>query len=255
MPFFKAAGKSIYYAHVPKAGGSSVADYIQTRFGKLGLYDNYHFSQPQGERWSHTSPQHMDAATLERIIPLEFFDAAFAIVRHPVGRAVSTYHFQLEVEKSIPAGQGFSDWLAELRPETLFAYDNHVRPMSAIVPQGATVFHLEHGLDALIPWFDLQVGSEDGPRAIGEVNKRGAYVSGGAKAQPTGADLARIAQLYAEDFTRFGYDLNDKMPNRVAPVMTPAFIAKRDADFARQAGTVAKARRKLTRKIRRWVDK
>jgi hypothetical protein len=229
MPFFKTAGKLVYYAHVPKCGGSAVGDYMRQRFGDLAFNDTQYLSQPEARRWTRTSPQHVDAQTLERLIPLHFFDACFTIVRHPVARAVSTYHFQAEVEGLVAAGTSFSDWLSTL-PDLLarqpFAADNHIRPMAQIVPEGATVFHLEHGLDPLVAWFDALTGNTDGPREIEERNTRGAHVRvSGQKAEPSPADLDLIARLYAVDFARFGYDPASRKPLRDAPPTDPAAIA------------------------------
>jgi hypothetical protein len=39
MPYVTAAGKLIYFAHVPKAGGSSVENYLAARFGPLAMLD------------------------------------------------------------------------------------------------------------------------------------------------------------------------------------------------------------------------
>ena len=170
MPIFKAGGKLVLYAHVPKCGGSAVAWYLAQRFGPIAFHDNFHTRHDPRTLWSKTSPQHIDRGSLARLFPDGFFDAAFTIVRHPVARLVSAYHFQLEVEKSVPLTTGFSEWLedlAELRSENPFAFDNHVRPMTEIVPDGATVFHMEHGLDALVPWFDALTGAASAPRASG----------------------------------------------------------------------------------------
>ena len=107
MPFFKAQDRLIYYAHVPKCGGSAIAYYLEDRFGTLGFYDNsFHKKRFLNRAWTATSPQHVDAQTLQSLIPLAFFDAMFAVVRHPVPRTVSTYHFQREVEGRIPAEIG-----------------------------------------------------------------------------------------------------------------------------------------------------
>lgn len=227
MPFFKTAGKLVFYAHVPKCGGSSVTGYMRRRFGQIAFNDKQYLLQPEAQRWTRTSPQHVDAQTLARLIPLDFFDACFTIVRHPVARAISTYHFQQEVEGQVAAGLGFSDWLAGL-PALLkaepFAADNHIRPMSQIVPPGATVFHLEHGLDPLVAWFDDLTGNTDGPRSFEERNKRGDYATPtGRKAEPTPEDLALIARIYAADFARFGYDPATPRPKAAAAPKSTAF--------------------------------
>lgn len=253
MPFFKAAEKLVYYAHVPKCGGSAVGRYMQDRFGPLAFNDTRYLDRPEIERWTRSSPQHVDAATLARLVPLYMFDAIFTIVRHPVARVISTYHFQLEVEKCISPGMGFSDWLAGLQTnpaDAAFAYDNHIRPMNQIVPDGAVVFHLEHGLDGLIPWFDLLTGTQAVSLAIDTANKRGEHVTvRSTKVTPSSADLSRIATLYAVDFARFGYALQDRMPKAAAPVLTPDFIATHGRALRAMKRPFARLRHKITRRI------
>lgn len=251
MPFFKTGEEFVYYAHVPKCGGSAIAYYLQDRFGELGFYDNaYHKRRHEGTTWTRTSPQHVDARTLASVLPASFFARMFAVVRHPVPRTVSTYHFQSEVEGRIPEGVSFSEWLRDLEASGfgLYEYDNHVLPMNRLVPEGAQIFHLEHGLDALVAWLDLTTGAAAGPRVIMPENARGALTKGvGAKARPTPEDVARIGRIYAEDFARFGYRPEDAAPLAPAPEMTPAFVAARERAFRRMQHPA----RRLARRVRR----
>lgn len=233
MPIFKASHKLLFYAHVPKCGGSSVSWYLRERFGDVAFNDSKHTSHAAGSLWSQTSPQHIDCQSLDRLFPEGFFDAVFTIVRHPVPRLISAFHFQRDVEKIVPMGTTFSDWLediTELRQENVFAFDNHMRPMSDIVPEGAQVFYMEHGLDGMIPWLDTILGDQGGPRAIPKINAQGAYGGASAqKAKPTERDLKRIAEIYSVDFKRFGYDLIDtRSTSAPAPVLDPEFLAQRD---------------------------
>lgn len=255
MPFFRTAGKLVYYAHVPKCGGSAIARYIRTRFGAIAFHDGDYLRRPASARWTRSSPQHVDAATLALLIPPDFFDAAFAVVRHPVARLVSTYHFQRDVEGSIPAEMGFSDWLAQLDPTQgadPFAFDNHIRPMADIVPKGAAVFHLEHGIDALVPWFDAVAGEDTGPRAILPENERGAHSEAPPvpRVKPSAADLACIGALYAADFARFGYRPDTRMPETAAPALSPAFRAARDAALVAAQAPLARLVRRVRIKMR-----
>lgn len=254
MPIIKAGSQLIFYAHVPKCAGSSVEHYLAARFGPIAFVDTRHHAVPKERRWSRSSPQHIDMGSLDRLFPAGFFDASFTIVRHPVARLVSAYHFQLEVEQSTPAAFGFSDWL-EMLPDSAeddpFVFDNHTRPMAELVPEGAEVFHLEHGIDAMIPWFDTITGQADGPRALPRVNERKGRGGGSAKTRPSEADIARIAELYAVDFERFGYDPHDKMPKAPAPVLSAEFIAARDAELARGTGPVTWLKEKLARGMSR----
>ncbi|GGB06765.1 sulfotransferase family 2 domain-containing protein [Allosediminivita pacifica] len=255
MPFFKIDQRLVYYAHVPKCGGSSIAQYIRDRFGPLAFHESGFLSRPEAERWTKSSPQHVDAEVLERLIPLSFFDAVFTIVRHPVKRAVSTYHFQLELEQSILPGTSFSDWLSgleERHARDTFAFDNHTRPMTEIVPEGATVFHMEHGLDSLVLWFDAVSGRAEGPRAILPENTRGDYVQvSGERVTPSEGDIAAIARIYAADFKRFGYVPDDFAPVAAAPQLDAGFLKARDKALANAASPVGRLRRKVVRRLQR----
>ncbi len=257
MPFVKTGGKILYYAHVPKCGGTSVEDYLSERFGTIAMLDRHFNSREPGTRWTKTSPQHVDAESLEHILPLAFMDAVFTVVRHPVARAESAFHFQVNVEKSIPPDTGFSNWLQgqiDMQAADRFVLDNHMRPQSDFVPEGAAVFHLENGLDALIPWLDDFAGNAEGPRSIGHSNKR---KSGGEKsaspprAKPSDADMAVLREFYAADFERFGYTPETRKPKEARPVLSEEFIRLRDRDLARRSSTAFK----LQRKFQRWLNR
>ncbi|MFQ3596287.1 MAG: sulfotransferase family 2 domain-containing protein [Sphingomonadaceae bacterium] len=254
MGFFRSGNSFLFFAHVPKCGGTSVEHYLVERFGPLAFYDSRFLSIPERDRWSRTSPQHVDWATVTRLVPPEWFAHVFAVVRHPEARIISDYHWQQEVEQTIPADLPFAAFLeqqfAACRADP-FLLDNHVRPMADLVPAHATVFHLEHGLDRIIPWLDAATGSTSGPRFIPHANERGAHGAKPArKVQPTDAERQAIADFYAEDFRRFGYVPGERAP-RAAPVPAdPAFLAaaaearaRADRPLQRLAG---KVRRKLS---------
>jgi hypothetical protein len=221
MPIFRCRDKLVFYAHVPKCAGSAVNRYLAERFGALAFQDERFLLHPEEERWSRTSPQHIDRQARARLFPEGFFDASFTIVRHPVTRAVSIYNFQREVERTIPEETGFSAWLEGL-PEALGrdprAFDNHARPMDDLVPDAAAVFRLEEGTEGLIAWLDALQGEAAEPREITPANRRSdrrgsvTWIGGrnGAVGEtppvrPSPADLEAIAAIYARDFARFGY--------------------------------------------------
>ncbi|WP_171102183.1 sulfotransferase family 2 domain-containing protein [Ruegeria sp. HKCCD7255] len=235
MPFFRTGTQLVYYAHVPKCGGSTVADYINKRFGGLAFSDNRYYMIDEKERWSKTSPQHINLSALDRLFPENFFDRSFAIVRHPVARVVSAFHFQKEVERKIN-DISFGDWLETLPDNPRYAFDNHLLSMDEIVPPEAEIFHLEHGLDALIPWFDRITGEKSGPRVLPHVNKRGDYRSVSTeKVKPSQAEIRLITELYHIDFDRFGYDPDLSQPLAAAPELSDEYLADREQALAEQA--------------------
>jgi hypothetical protein len=251
MPFFRSGAQILYYAHVPKCAGSSVEEYLTNRFGALAFCDTAYMQQTTP--WTASSPQHVDRDVLARLFPPSFMDASFTVVRHPVARVVSAWHFQLEVEKTVPAGVTFSDWLMDLGEQWVerpYAFDNHTRPMNNLVPDGAEVFYMEHGLDGIIPWLDRTTGTQTGPRFIGEVNKR---AKGGkdatAKVKPSETDLETIFSLYKADFERFGYSLEAKLPSEPAPVLSEDIIKQRDLERLKANNKVTKLITKIRKKI------
>lgn len=223
MPMVRIAGLLIYFAHVPKCGGSAVERYLKHRFGTLALQDGRFTLDADQPRWSRTSPQHIDAAALERVVPFSFFDGGFAVVRHPVARLRSVFRFQRDVESAIPAGMGLADWMDELpqrRRADPYALDNHPRPMTEMVPEGCSVFRLEDGLQPVVAWLDEVAGADDGPREIARVNDyTDKLASLGLEPGPEpvlSADVqARIAEIYAADYERFGYAQSWQEPKAV----------------------------------------
>lgn len=237
MPILLINGALHYFAHVPKCAGSSVKDHLVARFGAMALTDGAFAKLAEGARWTRTSPDHVDWATLTRMVPADWFASVFAISRHPVARVVSAFHFQQEVEKAVPADTGFDAWLADglsRMADDPFLYDNHLRPQVDFMPEDAAVFPVEAGLDALVTHLDTLSGDTSGPRQIGGRNVR-ASRGAEAKAQPSDASLALIEQAYAADFARFGYRIDSPLPEGVtAEVAAPVQSRSLGARVARK---------------------
>lgn len=217
MPIVTIGGGLVYFAHVPKAAGTSVVQYLEQRFGPLGFMDSQFTRWPEQSCWSKSSPQHLDQLSLSRLFPPGFFRAAFTVVRHPVSRLRSVYLFQRDGSRRIAPDMSFSDWLAHLpqaRADNPFYLDNHPRPMDDIVPADCRVFKLEQGLSGLIGWLDQQAGNQGGARQLPLKNNfQNRMAHQGRDSKPvhvTAADRALIGRLYAQDFIRFGYQAEDE---------------------------------------------
>ena len=212
MPICRVGTKLVYFAHVPRAAGTSVERYLGSRFGTLAFADEGYLLVPEQDRWTRSSPQHVDAAALSRLFPPNFFDASFAIVRNPYERIFSVFMRQREIQRTIPRDTLFKDWLKTL-PLPLHALDNHSRSMLAFIPAGARIFRLEDGLDPVVDWLDALAGNSDGPRTIGRFNghRQVQAVLGfdPADESPSGEmdaeARALIARLYADDLYWCGY--------------------------------------------------
>jgi len=212
MPIIRHQGQMIYFAHVPKCAGTAVARYITERTGPMAFMDTKFRAQRPRERWSKSSPQHIPLAALERLFPPGFFDASFAVLRHPADRLAAVYLFQSEKEGSVSPETSFEDWLAglsDLPADRPFIYDNHTRPMADFVPDDAVLFRMEDGMEPVQRWLDDRLGLAPDPAhpKIPRINTRYRRLEGNVpKFEISDAARALIAQLHAIDFERFAYE-------------------------------------------------
>lgn len=203
MPIYRANSKLILFSHVPKCGGTSVKAYLDARLGSPALDDRGYLRSPETVPWNQTSPQHIDARSLSRVFPANFFDARFAVVRHPVKRIASVYLYQRYKERKIPKWMTFGLWLRTLewtlknRP---FAYDNHIRPQVDFLDEDTRVFRLEDGMEDIEQYLHDLLGHVGAGLAIGKANvsKRRLEVSA--------ANETHIRRIYRRDFEELGYE-------------------------------------------------
>ncbi len=206
MPLVSKDGLNIFFAHVPKAGGSSVQEYLIRRFGKLQLLDlDRTTSGPTKQTGLIMPASHLTTADLKDLLPVDLRHS-FAVVRDPMGRILSEYRFQSGV--SMLSRFSFSTWLrvtvacARMDPRT---YDNHIRPQVDLVSDACEIFRLEDGFDGMIAWLDKVSGTTAPDIEVGHLLKR--------KRNQTPVsyeDAALIEAFYAEDYARFGYAPPDK---------------------------------------------
>ncbi|WP_240672133.1 sulfotransferase family 2 domain-containing protein [Tropicibacter alexandrii] len=219
MPILRINDKCVFFAHVPKCGGTSMTRYLEARFGEMGLLDRG-FRKAPAQGWTRSSPQHVPFRVLETLLGPGFFALSFTVVRHPATRFLSAYEHQATIggipqrmrpEKLLAALPGWSD-------KQHFATDNHFRPAVEIAPAQAVFFRLEEGFDAMSAWLDGLEGQSHPDLAVQHENSRKKV----QKKQPTlnrllhgkvtrpklTPELAeRIHAVYAPDYARFGYDV------------------------------------------------
>jgi len=199
-------------------------------------------------------PQRIDLATLHAVVSNRLFDAISAIVRHPVSRTFSTDYSQLEVEKSIRPDLSFSGWLDDLEAVGFEqnAYNKRAMPISRLVPDNSTVFHLRHVLDALTDWLDLLTGCRRGPRSILTENVQGALTGVQTeRTQPSADNRARIARLYAEDSGRSGHNPAEQQPMLSPPELSATFVRRQQRVLHLAHALPGRLQRKVLRHLRR----
>jgi len=188
MPLARIADKLLFFAHIPKTGGSSVEAYLDAK-GPVAL----RFRRRLG--WSETTAQHMDARVHTKLVPDGFFDESFAVLRDPVARMVSEYRYRLD---RFDGQRSFEDWVRaafDAYRRDGHVYDNHIRPQAEFLRPGMVLFRLEMGLEPVFDWIDAITGTAPAPREIWE--KR----SVAAQVDVTDAIRDEINGFYAADFT------------------------------------------------------
>lgn len=167
MPLARLGTSLVYFAHVPKTGGSSVTAYLAAR-GRVALY------HAKALDWLPCSPQHIHADLQKILFPQGFADHSFTILRDPVARMQSEYAFRARRAARHGRGiRGFDQWVPhvlERYPGDPYMLDNHLRPQSAFVLPGMTLFRYEDGLDRVFDWLDSLAG--DAPPAHREWQKK-----------------------------------------------------------------------------------
>ena len=162
MPLFLHGGAIHHFAHIPKAGGSSIRLFVEKRLGTPFLVDTTYWNDPPQARWSRSSPQHLLWEDLVRMVPREIVASVFAVTRHPVTRAASAYNYRVS-RQEVCVGDGFESWFERglaVRGRGGYVFDNHIEPQHRFVPPEAETWRLEDGLDAALAALARRFGVE-----------------------------------------------------------------------------------------------
>lgn len=202
MPIVFAEGKRIFFAHIPKTGGSSLEIYLVERFGgPLSLRYRENIKQ----RGIISPSHHLTADDLLDVLERDV-DGYFAVVRNPLKRAISEFMFQSGHGNSIPSRFAFSTWLrimlrcVEMDPRV---YRNHIRPQHEMVPEGSEIFKMEDGFQPVIAWLDKLTGTTS------EIEVGHHLKSVRKPVKLYRSDVQLIQKYYAGDYDAFGYGPED----------------------------------------------
>jgi hypothetical protein len=224
MPITRAKNKIIYFAHVPKCGGTTVEKAFENA-GFQWVFHRGRWKSMGKMAYVKSMPTHISARHFEMLFPGSFIDLTFAVVRHPLSRFLSAFNYN-RLTGRIPWHFGIDKFMSRLensRDRFLFNYDNHFLTASEIIPQDSTVFRLEDGLEEIIPWLRKALGDYEVGIDFHVENKR-AYNDTASPSplkeqikkrfQPKIPSLDvlsddlinRVSELYKEDYVKFGYE-------------------------------------------------
>lgn len=211
MPSLALDTALIWFAHCPKAGGTSVETVMTETWGpRVGHlhwgWDRWWRAGGWREAAPPCSPQHLTwADALPRLERPP--DHVFAVVREPLARMRSEQRWQRRGRGGTALGRAlaflpFALWLRvmlRLARGNPYAFDNHFRPQGDFVPGSARVFRLEEGLGPVIGWLAQTTGEPlpgRPPHRLG---------TGQAPRPADPRDVALVAETFAADYARFGY--------------------------------------------------
>lgn len=212
MPSLTLNNRLIWFAHCPKAGGTSVERLMIEGWGAAAVghlhwgWDRWWHGGGWRTAWPPNSPQHLIWEDAQAIL-LRDPTHVFAVVRDPLTRMQSEQRWQRMGRRGRRLGKllaylPFSIWLRlmlRIVRTNPYAYDNHLRPQVDFVPAHAQIFRLEGGLGPVAEWLArVAPTGRDVPRLPHELH-------GGAKADVHPRDAALIADAFAPDYARFGY--------------------------------------------------
>ena len=237
MPSLTLSNRLIWFAHCPKAGGTSIEQAMVATWGSAVGHLHWGWDlwwRREGHRTADppNSPQHLVWADACRVLP-RTPDDIFAMVRDPVARMASEHRWQRRGRRATRLGRTlaylpFALWVrvmicaAQKNPHV---FDNHFRPQSDFVPATAITFRLEDGLTPALNWL-RQITDEPTLPAC----PPHAIPSGAGK--PVGAcEAGLIGEAFHEDHKRFGYPRQtckhrrvflDKSAKALAPLINSA---------------------------------
>ncbi len=201
MPILRLGPTLLYFAHIPKTGGTSVERYLASK-GPLS------FQSPHKPEGMVITPQHAHARLVRTLFDEGFFSHSFAVLRDPVDRLISEYRWRTGQSKRARKGGvvarrfgrkrilGFDEWvplvLRKYRDNPLIN-DNHIRPQAEFVDGIETLFAFEDGFAPIYDWIDAATGTAPGPRDAHEKQ------SAGDRPVPSAETLRLIGDFYAED--------------------------------------------------------
>jgi hypothetical protein len=206
VPLYKFPSHTILFIHIPKAGGSTIDEYLHNHLKAPRALFNSSNEKRRALKLP-CSPQHFHADALRFLIGGRYPDWSFAVVRDPLQRIISEYcfiHRRLnDTPEQLP---NILDWFRQKRTDyekNQYILDNHFRPQHEFLLENTEVFHFEKGLESILRVLAERLGLPlDEPLSQLHRNK-----SPKLPVTTTDEFVAEVRDFYRADYERFGYPL------------------------------------------------
>lgn len=192
MPLYKIQDKLIFFVHIPKTGGTSVERALSS-LGKVSI-DKKIEGFP-------TPSQHFHAEIYNKLIPSDFYDLGFAIVRNPYTRLISEYRHKFSRDKNKKLN--FDAWIKKSFSDyknNSYIHHNHIRPQIEFLLPTLTVFKFEDGMQMCVNEITKYCGIKDQVT----LTREKLFKKTPLNAKRKTFELA--AKFYANDFANLAYD-------------------------------------------------
>jgi hypothetical protein len=202
MTLFRHNGKLAFFAHIPKTGGTSVG-YAMVAAGALR---SLHY--PGNLGYGACTAQHMHAEIYGNLIPTEFCDYGFTVVRHPTFRIFSEFRY---LRDRYGLTLKFDEWVRlNLERYQLNSYvlDNHIRPQVEFMIPTLEVFRNEDGLEKPI----AKAAEVLGLAGVNTSNRE--LVASEISVELRSETFEQLLDFYRPDFEAFDYS-RDQVPTGI----------------------------------------
>lgn len=207
MTVFRKDEQAVYFAHIPKTGGTTVERVFVSNEWEMAFFDG-----GKGKSYLNllqNSPQHMDRKQYESIFKMSQFDFSFTCVRHPLARFKSEMVMRMRNRVKINNEKKNTEFAFKLIDDYIAdanVFDGHLKPQVDYISRGMRVFKLEDGMSELIEQlndnYKLSL-AYDGVH----------YMSGKKLAGIKSSDIKisnsvikAVQDLYREDYIMFSYE-------------------------------------------------
>lgn len=211
MPIFIRFDKIVHFAHIPKAGGTTIEQYILSNSeAKYAFIDGNYIVSPSQFQWNQSSPQHVDGRALSRLFPVNFFTDFFTVLRDPLDKFISAFLFQRKeplsriksievnefVEKHLVEGIRVNGWC-----------DNHFLPQHMFLYPGGqyNAFLLSnHGMMEAKIYIDSLFEIQDKANQLPHFLKSDSRETLSIKQSLTSKSISILKEIYQKDYELLG---------------------------------------------------